>query len=94
MTLNSVTTFLEKFIIASKLDSMMSEQISKEHQIMCTVLDNHFKSCCEAFEFISTSPLLTEDSAKSAISILIHRPQLDDLKRHQIRDITHLLINK
>lgn len=93
-TLNLIERELTAFRISTERDPLINEAINKCVQ---SILDNcklHIESCHEAFKSICEDPLLSETTAKSLLSLVIHRPLLYQLQKSQIPDIESLLLIK
>lgn len=75
-------------------DGLIYEAVDK---CVAGILNNcklHLQSCREAFKSILEDPLLSETTAKSLISLIIHRPLLYKNQKSFIPDIESLLIIK
>lgn len=62
-------------------------------EIMSLCLEQ-VKSCKTAFDVIANEPLVTEETIKSLMALVIHHPFLWDVKSRLFPDVKTLLSNK
>ena len=82
------------FKVSTEKDPLIKEAIEKCVQGILNNCKLHAESCREAFKSISEDPLLSETTAKSLLSLVIHRPLLFSNQKSLIPDIESLLLIK
>ena len=92
--MSTIEREIKAFKAATERDTLICEAI---HGCTNQILDSckdHIGSCTEAFEALCNDPLLSEVTAKSLLSLVIHRPILFGVHKTQIADIESLLVIK
>lgn len=85
---------MDVFLVCMAKDAVLyagCQTISNEIMSLC---ENQADSCEKAFEFISNEPLPTEEMVKSLLALVVHRPQVWDIKTRLFPDIKILVANK
>jgi hypothetical protein len=85
---------IKAFIASTAKDNLICEAIDISVNGILDSCKVHISSCSEVFESLCNDPLLSETTAKSLISLLIHRPILFGVQKTQIADVESLLVIK
>lgn len=86
---------MSSFKNTTERDVLISNALALIIDNMLINCKRHVKSCNEAFSTLKYDPLLSEETAKSLLALIIHRPFLYENQKSFIPDIESLLsINK
>lgn len=85
---------IKSFKVSTERDTLIFEAVDKRVDEILESCKVHISSCSEAFEALCNDPLLSEITAKSLLSLIIHRPILFGVHKSQIADIESLLVIK
>lgn len=93
-TLGTIERELITFKSCTERDFLINEAVNKSVNGILANCKMHVKSCREAFKSISEDPLLSETTAKSLLSLVIHRPLLFSNHKSLFPDVESLLLIK